>query len=89
MYNIKPFKLTPITKRVALEHSRQRNSPEEVLFADGKFKSAGLSKSNLEKQLSNQNYQQQKAKKKQKKKRKDQNDGNHTEKNQQSMNSRL
>ncbi|MBW0564023.1 hypothetical protein O181_103738 [Austropuccinia psidii MF-1] len=71
MYNIKPFELLPITKQVALEHSRRRNSPEEILFADGKVKSDCPSKFNSEKQPSNQNSQQQKAKKKPKKRRKD------------------
>ncbi|MBW0529442.1 hypothetical protein O181_069157 [Austropuccinia psidii MF-1] len=89
MYDIKPFELLPITKRVALEHSRQRNSSEEILFADGKVKSDGPSKSNSEKQPSNQNSQQQKAKKKPKRRRKDQNDCNHAETNRQSMNNRL
>ncbi|MBW0571666.1 hypothetical protein O181_111381 [Austropuccinia psidii MF-1] len=79
MYDIKPFELLPITKRVALEHSRRRNSPEEILFADGKLKSDSPSKSNSEKQLSNQNSQ--KPKKKSKRRKKDQNDGNHTERN--------
>ncbi|MBW0500632.1 hypothetical protein O181_040347 [Austropuccinia psidii MF-1] len=87
MYDIKPFELLPITKRVALEHSRRRNSPEEILFADGKVKPEGPSKSNSEKQASNQNSQQ-KAKRNQKR-RKDQNDGNHAVSNRQSMNNRL
>ncbi|MBW0576872.1 hypothetical protein O181_116587 [Austropuccinia psidii MF-1] len=71
----------------ACEHSRRRNSPEEILFADGKLKSDGPSKSNSEKQSSNKNSQ--KPKKKSKRRKKDQNGGNHTETNRLSMNNRL